>query len=824
MANQTTAVAELILRLRDEVSGSSSKIDSSLKMLQGSLAGLQRAVAFLGVGLGVGVLIGFGKSVVDVADQIADLSKRTGISGQVLSGLKPVLEQNGSSLEAFAKGVNIAQRNLGQVTEEGDTAALAVKALGLNLDELRNTTPDRFVELIANALGKVENPIRRSALAFQLLGRSAAELVPAFLAMAGSFAELKKQGMSDEDIARLKAFTDNLNRLSNSIQVMASAPLAKLAALFEVMRGAPLSEIDQLSGELAGLQRGLKNLEATRSSLLGKLLGTEDLDKEIADLKVAIKEKENLLNSAKAKAAAAKTPPPFVPLPSKGDLEETKRLLAEGLKDMFAGIDEAQKAAIAGGKEMIAVFGELDSEGMAPLEKILAEINRHFDEMKMKGAAAFEAAGISSEDAASRLAQLEFFRRQALLAAETGSTPADALDAEAGKRSEDFQKRTQDLGQTISDLNERMANIAVEAQIFGASFDSTGEAINAITAAIRRMIDNGLTPADPKLRELKAQLDGLKNLQTVENAFDSLFRGIEDGLLGARQGTQSFAEALKNTLRNALSSLSESLAKRFILEPLKAQLSQFLSTTFPSIFGTGGPLGGLVASEGKDIALTANTAALNAVTIALGGAVPGALGGGGGGLLSLLGLGGGRPPGVEGPLMEGGGFFSGGGGGFDLSGMLKGITDQLSSMMSGLMETLSSLLSGLGSGLSSLFSSIGSFIFGLFHQGGFVGLDGLPAFAFGGEVPILAQPGEFIMRRAASQRLGRDNLDYINQFGRLPAGDQPMVIHLHQVFDYSGTIDPRGMKTTAREVRQYVVHDLKHGHEIRTTLKQDRGL
>lgn len=809
MANETR-VAELILRLNDQVSGNATKIERSLGSLETSLSSVGRMFAGLFAGtFAAGALLGFGKSVVDVADQIADLSKRTGASGQVLSGLKPILEQEGSSLETFAKGINIAQRNLGQVTEEGDTAALAVKALGLSLDELRNATTDKFIELIANALGKVENPIRRSALAYQLLGRSSAELVPPLLAIAGHFEELRKNGMSDEDIKRLKDFADNLTRVGNSLQVLAAAPLAKLAALFTVLRGAPLPEIDQLNGELEGLQRGLKNLEATRSSLLGKLLGTEDLDKEMADLKGAIKEKESLLSSARAKAAAVKPPPTFVPLPSKANVEETKRLLAEGMKDMFAGIDEAETKAIAGGQDLIAVFGELDTAAMTPLESTIGEINKRFDEMKMKASLAFEATG---QEASGALKRLEFLRRQALLGAEKPSTPGDLLDAEEGKRFADAEKRNLELGGSIASLRDELTLIDQEAVLFGASFDAVGAKIGVVKNQITELLKMPRTDlVSDELARLKTQLDGLANLQAFQNAFDSAFSSISQMLQGVFQGTQTVGEGIKNIFRNVALSISESLLKMG-LDPLKAKLSGLLQENFPSIFGgssalsTGGA--GATLQSGAMQFQSAVTQFAAAVS-----AMPGAALGG------LFGAGG-APAGVEGPLMQNGGFFSGAGGGFDLSSIFSSITDKLSSMMSGLMDMLTSAFSGLGDMFSSMFSGIGSFIMGIFDTGGFVGIGGLPSFASGGAVPIMAHPGEYVLSSPAVRKLGRGAVMEMNQTGRPPKGAGGSNVRVQ----INGDIIPRTPGMTPDQVIKVFVNDYKQiGGQTRQVINSDRG-
>src|SRR5262245_25161854 len=100
-----------------------AKIQSQIKSLEGDFNKGFKSIESAALGLGrhlaaafsVSAVIGFGKSVVNLAGQLDDLQQQTGISAQLLSGLKTVLEQNGTSIEAFAKGIFTAQRNLGQI-------------------------------------------------------------------------------------------------------------------------------------------------------------------------------------------------------------------------------------------------------------------------------------------------------------------------------------------------------------------------------------------------------------------------------------------------------------------------------------------------------------------------------------------------------------------------------------------------------------------------------------------------------------------------------------------------------------------------------------
>ena len=89
---------------------------------QGALENIQRVLVnfpslFGGIAAGIsgvfsiGAIVAFGKSLLDAASQIDDLSKRTGFSRQTLSGFKSTIEENGSNLQSFTVAITKAQKS-----------------------------------------------------------------------------------------------------------------------------------------------------------------------------------------------------------------------------------------------------------------------------------------------------------------------------------------------------------------------------------------------------------------------------------------------------------------------------------------------------------------------------------------------------------------------------------------------------------------------------------------------------------------------------------------------------------------------------------------
>ena len=72
-----------------------SKVENIAKSAGSQLAGA------LGVTLSVGGLVAFAKHVTDIGDQLSDLSDQTGLSIQVLGGIKPAILRLGVSSESL---------------------------------------------------------------------------------------------------------------------------------------------------------------------------------------------------------------------------------------------------------------------------------------------------------------------------------------------------------------------------------------------------------------------------------------------------------------------------------------------------------------------------------------------------------------------------------------------------------------------------------------------------------------------------------------------------------------------------------------------------
>jgi hypothetical protein len=179
---------------------------------------------------GSAVVVGV-KRLVDGIGDIGESAQRLGVTTDQFQRLKVLADQNGSSVEGLGTAFRTLSNSAVQPTKES-TAAFA--KLGVSTKDASGqfkSTNDLFFD-VAAALANVGNETERSALAQDLLGRSAQELKPLFANGAEGVAKMRKElgalsVLSDETIAQADALSDSWKTVGPSL-LSAAEPLLKL--------------------------------------------------------------------------------------------------------------------------------------------------------------------------------------------------------------------------------------------------------------------------------------------------------------------------------------------------------------------------------------------------------------------------------------------------------------------------------------------------------------------------------------------------------------------------------------------------------------------
>lgn len=162
-----------------EVSTKSSKLVAGLRdalkrvrsfAAEASQVGLR--VALGGFGL-AGTMTALAKTFAEAGEGLSLLRDRTGLSADALSGLKQAAADSGVEFAKVAKGVTALQKGIAS----GD-AEKALQQLGLSLQSIASMPLSDALGMISDRLAEIEDENRRVAIATELFGGKAAELLP----------------------------------------------------------------------------------------------------------------------------------------------------------------------------------------------------------------------------------------------------------------------------------------------------------------------------------------------------------------------------------------------------------------------------------------------------------------------------------------------------------------------------------------------------------------------------------------------------------------------------------------------------------------------
>jgi len=157
-------------------------------------------------------------------DRVDKLSQKIGISRQSFQEWDFILSQNGASVEGLQMGLKTLSRAADEAAQGTATYADIFDRLNVSVVDANGNLKDQetlFNETIL-ALSEMENATERTALASQLLGRSAQELAPMLNSGAESVENLRKMAhdlglvLSDEAVDAGVLFTDTMDQLKRS--------------------------------------------------------------------------------------------------------------------------------------------------------------------------------------------------------------------------------------------------------------------------------------------------------------------------------------------------------------------------------------------------------------------------------------------------------------------------------------------------------------------------------------------------------------------------------------------------------------------------------
>jgi len=214
-----------------ELFADDSKLVRGLRAAEKKLKAFGQGIRNLGLkvlGLGAAILAPLAASAKlfsGYGDQVAKMAKRTGLSVETLSELRFVASQTGTEFESLEMAFRKMQRSIFDAGRGLSTQTDALDELGLKFEDLDGLSPEQQFKLLADRIGKVEDPTKRAAIAMSLFGRTGTNLLPMFAAGAKGIEQLQEEArrlgltMSKEDAEAAEQFTDALDSLWKVIKM-----------------------------------------------------------------------------------------------------------------------------------------------------------------------------------------------------------------------------------------------------------------------------------------------------------------------------------------------------------------------------------------------------------------------------------------------------------------------------------------------------------------------------------------------------------------------------------------------------------------------------
>lgn len=227
-----SAVSSGAARTARTISSFEGKASSSLK----NLIGLDIGRIFAGAGI-VAAVAG-AKHLFDEFDRIGDLAKQLDTTPEALQRIGNMAKLSGTDVETTARAMNKLNRELAD-----GTGVKAFEELGINAREFQALEVDDQMLLLAKSFQEAEKKGGGLSSAYDLMGRSAAELLPL---LRSNVTELEKMArvkvVSNEDI-------ENIQNMNDAYDAFISGAKAETGSFFSDFKDGWKKTMAYIKGE-----------------------------------------------------------------------------------------------------------------------------------------------------------------------------------------------------------------------------------------------------------------------------------------------------------------------------------------------------------------------------------------------------------------------------------------------------------------------------------------------------------------------------------------------------------------------------------------------
>ena len=200
------------------------------------------------------------KAAADRMGDLADAADSIGITTDALQELRYAAQMSGVQQDTLQKALVALSKNLGDAAGGGSAAKDSLSALGLSASQLASVPLPKSLEIIADRIAAVENPMQRATLAADLFGKSGVQMINMLSEGSDGLARMREEAQAmgvviDENIIRqAQEAGDKLDAMSSVISANLSVALINLAPIListaQAIAGLTAAANDFLFGQM----------------------------------------------------------------------------------------------------------------------------------------------------------------------------------------------------------------------------------------------------------------------------------------------------------------------------------------------------------------------------------------------------------------------------------------------------------------------------------------------------------------------------------------------------------------------------------------------
>jgi hypothetical protein len=175
-------IKSLLVKIGADTTGLEAGLKSAQKSIEAHAGMLKRVGAGMTAvgGMITGALAVTVKKTYELGHEISELSQKTGISTEILSGYRVAAEMAGVPLEGLARSLGILAKNMVSFDVEAQDTNAALAALGITTTDNNGKLKglDAIMLEVADKFKGMEDGALKAALAKKVFGRAGLDLIP----------------------------------------------------------------------------------------------------------------------------------------------------------------------------------------------------------------------------------------------------------------------------------------------------------------------------------------------------------------------------------------------------------------------------------------------------------------------------------------------------------------------------------------------------------------------------------------------------------------------------------------------------------------------